>query len=81
MGIAIPRPQMRSRERRKIEANLARHNELMQGFIKEGFGRDEASSRAYILVQDELKKERREGGTCPIVKAATELQPATNLGV
>ena len=46
MGIAIPRPQMRKKERRTIEENLKRHWDLMNKYILDGLPRDEASAKA-----------------------------------
>lgn len=43
MGIIIPRPAMRSKERRQIEEN---HHELTNKYILEGLPRDEASAKA-----------------------------------
>lgn len=53
MGIIIPRPPMRAKERRTIEANLKRHHELMLKHEAAGLIRAEASAAAYR----ELKKE------------------------
>lgn len=55
MGIAIPRPQMRQRERRIIEATMARHSELMTKFEADGMSRQEASAKAYEQVQQEKR--------------------------
>lgn len=46
MGIAIPRPQMRKKERRTIEANLARHHDLMKKYEADGLDREAASEKA-----------------------------------
>jgi len=55
MGIAIPRPQMRKRERRQIEERLRRHAELTRQFESEGMTREEASRRAFYLVKAGVK--------------------------
>jgi len=46
MGIFNPRPQMRKRERRVIEARLARHAELMREHESAGMSREDASRQA-----------------------------------
>jgi hypothetical protein len=53
MGIAIPRPQMRSRERRNIEARLRRHAELMRELEERGMTRKDASSEAMRKLEKE----------------------------
>lgn len=58
MGIAIPRPQMRSRERRNIEARLRRHAELMRELEERGMPRRDASSEAMRMLE---KEERHRG--------------------
>jgi hypothetical protein len=50
MGIAIPRPQMRSRERRSLEWSLRRHNELTRQFEADGMSR---AAKAYEIVRTE----------------------------
>lgn len=57
MGIAIPRPQMRSRERRRVEEVLRHHAELMRRLEAEGMTREEASRRAFFLVKSGVKPE------------------------
>ena len=52
MGIVVPRPQMRSKERRTIEARLRYHSDLMAKFQAEGMSPTDASTRAY----EQLKK-------------------------
>jgi hypothetical protein len=56
MGIVIPRPPMRGKERRTIEANLKRHHELMKQFEAEGLDRNEASSKAMQAMKAEKAK-------------------------
>lgn len=46
MGIAIPRPQMRAKERRTVEANLKRHHELTKEYEAQGMTRQDASEKA-----------------------------------
>lgn len=55
MGIAVPRPQMRSKERRKTEELLRRHAELTRQFEAEGMSREDASRRAFYLVKAGVK--------------------------
>ena len=47
MGLAIPRPQMRKREARRIKLRLAKHNELMREYIAQGHSLEKASALAY----------------------------------
>ena len=42
--------RMTKKEDRSIRANLARHYELMEQFVKDGLTRDEASQKAYDIV-------------------------------
>lgn len=51
MGLAVPRPAMRARERRTIEANLRLHAAAMKELQAAGMSRDEASRAALILVR------------------------------
>lgn len=46
MGIVIPRPQMRSKERRTIEGHMKRHYELMKEYEAKGLSKAEASAAA-----------------------------------
>ena len=55
MGIVVPRPQMRSKERRTIEFRLRRHADLMKDFQEQGLSPTEASSKAYEIVKNETK--------------------------
>lgn len=55
MGIVIPRPPMRARERRTIEAQLNYHHDLMTKFIADGMSREDASAKAY----EQVKKARQ----------------------
>lgn len=47
MGIIVPRPAMRSKERRAINEHLRRHGELMKQYLADGLSRTEASAKAY----------------------------------
>lgn len=51
MGIAIPRPAMRGRERRAKEVRLRRHAEFMRRLVALGFDREEASRRAFFMIK------------------------------
>ena len=51
MGIAIPRPQMRAKERRIIEHRMRRHSQLMKQFQEQGMSPTEASTKAYDIVR------------------------------
>jgi hypothetical protein len=53
MTIVVPRPQMRRRERRNIEARLRRHAEFMAALEKQGMPRKEASSEAMRMLERE----------------------------
>ena len=65
MGIVVPRPQMRSRERRTIEARLRYHHDLMTKFESEGMSREAASDKAFAQIKkadalvDKLKALRK----------------------
>lgn len=48
MGIINPRAAMRTVGRRRLEANLRRHAELMAKYEAAGMSRDEASRKAYV---------------------------------
>lgn len=50
MGIIIPRPPMRSREKRIIRRRLKLHAELMAKYQTEGMSKEAASKRAYADV-------------------------------
>lgn len=52
MGIVIPRPQMRSRERRTIEARLRAYDDA----LKSGFTREEAMREAKSLTARKVAK-------------------------
>lgn len=50
MGTTIPRPAMRARERRTIEANLRAHAEFMRQLEAEGWEREAASKEAMRML-------------------------------
>lgn len=52
MGIVIPRPQMRSKERRTIEARLRAYDDA----IKSGFTREEAMREAKAIASKAPRK-------------------------
>ena len=56
MGIVRPRPAIRSRQIRIIQARLADHYALMAQYEAEGMPRDEASKKAMAEV---LKRKYR----------------------
>lgn len=51
MGIANPRPAMRSREIRKIEVRLRMHAQFMRALEAEGWDREAASAEAYLMLK------------------------------
>jgi hypothetical protein len=53
MGIIIPRPPMRKREARHIEARLRRHAEIMRELEAAGMDRSAASSEAMRVLEHE----------------------------
>jgi hypothetical protein len=54
MGIVVPRPQMRGKEARTIEANIRRHIDLTQKYQAEGMSKEAASRKSY----EEIKSGR-----------------------
>jgi hypothetical protein len=51
MGITIPRPAMRKRERRIVEDRLRLHAEFMRRLEELGFSREDASRRAFQMIK------------------------------
>lgn len=58
MGIIRPRPAIRKREIRTIEARLAEHARLMAQYEAQGMDRTAASARAYADIKNAEKTER-----------------------
>lgn len=54
MGLVRPRPAIRSKQIRIIQARLADHHALMTQYEADGMPRDEASKKAY----DEVKNRK-----------------------
>lgn len=63
MGIVIPRPAMRQKERLKIADRLKRYDELLAAYIASGMSKESASRKAY----EEVKKNNR--ATKPVIAA------------
>lgn len=51
MGIVVPRPAMRGRERRAKENRLRLHAEFTRRLEAEGMAREEASRRAFLMIK------------------------------
>ena len=50
MGIAIPRPQMRAKERKRIVARMKTHFDMMRRFEAMGIPTQSASEKAYQIL-------------------------------
>ena len=59
MGIVVPRPAMRSKERRTIEARLRAYDDA----LKCGFTREEALREAKALTSRPAKKKAKQPST------------------
>lgn len=56
MGIINPRPAMRSSERKAVQKRLEDHAKFMAQFEAEGFSRNEASRRAFLMIKFGIKR-------------------------